>query len=117
MASAKVERIQNLMLRKLSHIIQFEMKDNKLGFISITDVKVTNDLSQATIYVNFLGNDNREQAGLEILNKAKGFIRTRLAHEMEMRKVPELFFKIDTSLEQGNRIENIIKQINNKKED
>lgn len=114
MLSTKRERIQNLMFRKISHIIQFEMKDNKLGFISVTDVKVTNDLAQAVIYVNFLGGANREQAGMEILKKAKGFIRTRLAHEMDMRKVPELIFKIDASLEQGNRIDSIIKKINEK---
>ncbi|MDR3215504.1 MAG: 30S ribosome-binding factor RbfA [Bacilli bacterium] len=113
MASSKVERLQHIILKNVSHIIQFEMK-NKVGLAAITDVKVTNDLSYATIYVHFYGEGNHSLKGMEALEKAKGFIRSKLSKELSIRKVPELIFKIDNSLEQGNRIEEIIKKINEK---
>lgn len=112
MQEKKVERMRQILLKELSQIIQYELKDNKRGFITITDVKVTNDLSIATVYVNFLGSEDREKAGMETLNRSKGFIRTELAKRLTTRKVPELKFEIDTSLEQGNRIDAILKEIN-----
>lgn len=113
MADAKkVERLRNVIQREVSQIIQQEMKDNKLGFVTITDVKVTNDLSLATIYVNFLGSENRNEAGLEVLNKSKGFIRSTLAKRLTIRKVPELQFKIDDSMEKGRKIDTILNEIN-----
>lgn len=115
MSSLKVEKLRQTILKEVSQIIQTELKDNKLGFVTITDVRVTNDLSIATIYVNFLGAEDREDAGLKTLNRSKGFIRSMLAKKLTMRKAPDLKFEIDTSLEEGNRIESILRDI--KKED
>lgn len=114
MADKKVERLRQILLKELSQIIQHELKDTKRGFVTLTDVKLTSDLSLATVYVNFLGSDNREEAGMETLQKSKGFIRSELAKRLTIRKVPELRFEIDKSLEHGNRIEQIIKEINKK---
>jgi len=110
--STKVERINNIIQRDVSNIIQFEMKDDRLGFVTITDVKVTNDLSVATIYVNFLGKEQRNEKGLEVLNNSKGFIRSSLAKKMTIRKVPELVFKLDDSMEKGRKIDEILNEIN-----
>lgn len=107
----KAEKFANNILKYVSQIIQRDVKDNDIGFVTVTDVKVTNDLQQATIYVNFLGSDEREAAGLKALERSKGFIRSELAHKLEVRKVPELFFEIDNSLAQGNKIEQILKEI------
>ena len=114
MADKKVERLRQTLLKELSQIIQFELKDSKRGFVTVTDVKLTNDLSLATVYVNFLGSDNREQAGLETLQRSKGFIRSELAKKLTIRKAPDLKFEVDKSLEQGNRINQLLKEINNK---
>lgn len=113
MSKIKVERLQETILREISNIIQTEMNDKKVGFVTVTDVRITSDLAIATIYVNFLGSDAREEAGLKALEHAKGFIRTELAKKLDIKKVPELIFKIDSSLEEGNKIEEIIKEINN----
>lgn len=112
MSKIKVERLQETILRDVSNIIQKELSDQKVGFVTVTDVRVTSDLENATIYVNFLGSDAREEAGLKALEHAKGFIRTELAKKLDIKKVPELAFKIDNSLEEGNKIEEIIKEIN-----
>lgn len=114
-STIKKEKLEVIIQRDLTHIISQEMKDNKLGFVTITEVRLTNDLSIATVYVNFLGQDNREQAGLETLEKSKGFLRSMLAKKLEIRKVPELKFTIDTSLAEGNKIDNLIKEINKEK--
>ncbi|MEG0284212.1 MAG: 30S ribosome-binding factor RbfA [Erysipelotrichales bacterium] len=114
MAVMKAERLAQTILKELSHIIQFELKDNKVGFVTITDVRVTNDLSQAKVYVNFLGSEDRESAGLKALERSKGFLRSELAKKLTMRKVPELIFVIDDSLAKGNRIEELLKEIKDK---
>lgn len=108
----KAEKVAGIIQKEVSEIIQFELKDQKIGFITITDVTVTNDLSIAKIYVSFLGQKAREEAGMKALERSKGFIRTNLAKRMTLRKVPELQFKIDDSLERGNKIEKILYEMN-----
>ncbi len=110
--SLRLERIESLMLKELSNIIAFELKDPKLGFITISEVKVTNDLSYAKVYVSFLGKQERNEAGLKVLKKAKGFLKSELAKRMKLRKIPELIFVQDTSLENARKIENILEKVN-----
>lgn len=97
--------------REISHILQFELKNPKLGFVTVTDVQCTNDLSQAKVYVTFLGKQGRNEAGMKVLNQSKGFIRSAVAKKIKIRKMPELIFIQDKSLEQGNKIESILKEI------
>lgn len=111
--SVKAERIAGIIQKEISSIIQFELKDPKVGFVTITDVTVTNDLSIAKIYVSFLGQKAREEAGLKALNRSKGFIRSTLSKRLTIRKTPELIFLIDDALERGNKIEDIIQTIKN----
>lgn len=104
----KAEKISGIIQKEVSEIIQFTLKDPKIGFITITDVTVTGDLSIAKVYVSFLGQKAREEAGMKALDRSKGFIRSELAKRMTIRKVPQLIFLIDDSLEKGNKIERII---------
>ena len=110
----KADRISGIIQKEVSEIIQFSLKDPKVGFITITDVRVTNDLSIAKIYVSFLGQDARQEAGMKALERSKGFIRSELAKRMSIRKVPSLVFLADDSLEKGNKIEKIIADIHSK---
>ena len=109
--AAKKDRIEAIIQKEVSSIIQMELKDPKIGFITITDVTVTNDLSIAKIYVTFLGQQARIDAGMKALESSKGFIRSMLAKRMTIRKVPQLIFVYDESLERGNKIERIIKEL------
>ena len=108
----KAEKIAGIIQKEISEIIQFSLKDPKIGFITITDVTVTNDLSIAKNYVSFLGQKPREEAGMKALDRSRGYLRSELAKRMTIRKVPELIFKLDDSLERGNKIERIISEIN-----
>ena len=104
----KNEKMNHICQRAISEIIQFELKDPKVGFVTITDVQVTNDNSYAKVYVSFLGKQERAEAGLKALNRSKGFIRSALAKRLSIRKTPELIFELDNSLAQGNKIEQIL---------
>lgn len=109
--SLKTERLDMILQREISSILQFELKNPRLGFVTITDVQCTNDLSQAKVYVTFLGKQERNEAGMKILQQSKGFIRSTLAKRITIRKVPDLIFVQDTSLQEGNKIENILKEL------
>ncbi len=112
--STKNEKIAELIKRNISEIIQFELKDPKIGFITITDCTVTNDLSYAKLFVSFLGQNARKEAGMKALNRSKGYLRSELSKKMSTRKVPELIFQLDDALERGNKIEKIIADMNKK---
>ena len=88
-----------------------EVKDKSIGFITITEVRLTRDLSYLTVYYTILGQDAKKDAAKKALDRSKAFIRTTLAHRVNMRKSPNLVFKYDESLEYGNRIEQGLKKV------
>lgn len=110
MKNNKINRLNHTMMREISYILETEIKDKHIKFVTITEVKVTNDLSYAKVYVTILNDDYREDT-LKALNKASGFIRKQLADRMELRHIPELEFKYDESIEYGQRIEEDLKRI------
>jgi len=111
--SIKKEKLSHLFVEEISSIIMEEVKDKKIGFVTITGANVTSDLSYAKIYFTTLGVDISEAT--KALNKASGFIRTLLCDRIKIRKMPEIHFVYDESIEYGKKIENIIERINNEK--
>ena len=111
MANIKQKRWEGIIRKNITEIIQFELKDPKVGFVTVTDVHVTNDHSYAKVYVTFLGQDERWQAGLRALNRASGFIRSELSHRLSIRRTPELSFLIDKTMERGRHIDELITEI------
>lgn len=110
----KKDKMNGIVQRELSQILQTEVRDREIGFCTITAVDITNDLSIAKIYVTFLGKSFNQKKGIEALERSKGFIRSLLAKRLTTRRVPELKFMLDSSLEYGNKIENIITDLNKK---
>ena len=109
--SVKTERIANLLVREISDILQNEVNDEDIKFVTITYCKVDTDLSLAQVYCTVL-DQNKKDKCLHDLNGAKGFIKTELAkRKLEIRRIPDLRFIYDESVEYGNKIENIIKII------
>lgn len=108
--SVKIDRIASNIVKEVSYIIATEIKDNDIKFVTITDAKVTNDLSFAKIYFTVL-DDSRKKETLEALKNASGFIRKELADRIDIRHIPELEFVYDESIAYGKKIENIIEQI------
>ena len=109
--SIKTERLGNMLHREISNILMTEVKDEDLKFITITKVELSSDLSYAKVYFTNLIDAEREKV-TKALNRASGFIRGKLFDMVEIRKMPELTFVYDESIEYGNKIEKIIDSIN-----
>ena len=108
----RLERVSSEIKHEISMIIQSEVKDPHVGFVTITDVEVSPDIKFAKIYFTVLGDDAQKKLSLEALKKASGFIRKQLAIRLNMRYTPALNFKPDQSTEYGSKIDEILKKIN-----
>ncbi|MFP7699415.1 MAG: 30S ribosome-binding factor RbfA [Candidatus Phytoplasma pyri] len=108
------EKLASLIKKELALIINSSIKNDKIGFINVTEVKLTNDLSFANVYYVILNNQPEFLSlAAEIIEKNKVIIRMLLAKKIRnIRKIPELVFIYDTSLEYGNHIDNILKGMN-----
>lgn len=109
--SVKIDRLNNAFIEKISEIIHNEIKDNDIKMVTITDARITNDLSFAKIYFTTMDTDRKKV--LDALNKASGFIRSKLCEKVDIRKMPDISFIYDESIEYGKKIEDIIERINN----
>jgi len=109
--SIKIERINSNMIKEISYLLQTEVKNPNIKFVTITDVKVTNDLSYAKVYFTVLNEEYKKET-LKALNQASGFIRKKLCDRIEIRHMPELEFVFDESIEYGQNIEKIIEDLN-----
>ncbi len=106
----KIERLNNLIMREISVILQTEIKDHDISFVTITAVRTTSDLSFSKVYFTCLDDEKRKQT-IDALNNASGFIRKLLADRIEVRHIPKLEFVYDSSIEYGQKIEEKIKEI------
>lgn len=113
-------RIDEEYRREVSQIISYELKNPSItGMVSVTKVKVTNDLSYAKVFVSILNAKNKQET-MEGLKKSAGYIRSELAKRINLRNTPEIIFELDESMEYGAKIDSILKDIlpeDRKKED
>ena len=113
----RLGRIDEEYRKEISQIIGYELKNpNVTGMISVTKVKVTNDLKFAKVYVSILNSKNIKDT-LAGLKKSSGYIRSELAKRVNLRNTPELIFELDDSIEYGAKIDSILKEIMPKKEE
>ena len=108
--SVKIERLNNIFVEQISQILRTEIKDERIHFVTVTAVKITNDLSFAKVYVTILNDEERDEM-LKLLNKASNFIERELSKRVDIRKMPDISFVYDESIEYANHIENIIERI------
>ena len=110
--SVKTERIANLLSKEISDILQNEVNDEDIKFVTITYCKVDTDLSLAQIYCTMLDQSKKDKC-IHDLNAAKGFIKTELAkRKLEIRRIPDLRFIYDESIEYGKKKKKIISNLN-----
>ena len=114
MSNMRAERVGEQMKKELMDIINNKLKDPRVGFLTITDVQPTNDLSLAKVYFTVLGDDKEREDTFKGLEKAKGFLKTEIAQRMRLRIVPDLQFEYDESIDYGNRIERLIQELHQK---
>jgi ribosome-binding factor A len=106
------ERVAETIKREMAEILGQRMRDPRLGaMISVTDVEVTRDLSLARIYVSILADGAERDRVLEALIHSTGFVRHELAPRLDLREVPEIRFLLDTSIQQGARVEDLLRRI------
>jgi ribosome-binding factor A len=105
----RTRRVGEQIQRELASLLHEEIKDPRLGMVSISGVTVSRDLAHARIYVSVLGDEAAVTASLQVLNNAAGFLRRRLGQQMRIRAVPRLRFHYDQSIEEGARMDALIK--------
>lgn len=105
------EKVAEAIHELVSELLVKGLKDPRIGFVTITGVKVTDDLHLATVYFTVIGSDEEKKATGAGLNSARGFIRKEMGKSLRMRYVPDLLFKYDESVEYGSRIESLLKEI------
>jgi ribosome-binding factor A len=106
----RTDRIAEVMQRELAHIVQYNLKDPRLtGFLTISAVKVTKDLSHANVHFTVFNADPATTASL--LNGSSSYMRTMLAKNMTLRTVPQLHFMYDQSVEYGNYLSRLIDSV------
>ena len=111
--SISLERLASLIQRELANIVNEEVKNSQVGYVNLTEVKVTKDLSYASIFYTILSDDQDAiQKAQQLLEKNTSKIRKRLAEKIRnIRKIPELLFKYDEALAYGNHIDQLLKTI------
>ena len=101
-------RIADQVQRELADIVRLELKDPRVGMITITDVEVTPDYEHAKVFLTLLGDAARAEEATRGLKRASGFLRTQLAHRLKLRTVPQLQFVYDSSVERGINLSRLI---------
>lgn len=106
----RIDRITEQIREEVSQIVGYELRDERVGFATVTDVRVTPDMETARVYVSILGEPAEKQASLAALTRAAGYVRRQLAPRLRTKRVPSIVFALDDALERGNRIENLLKE-------
>ncbi|MCL1917361.1 MAG: 30S ribosome-binding factor RbfA [Peptococcaceae bacterium] len=101
-------RLAGLLKEEISRILREDLKDPRLGFVTVTDVEVSDDLKSTKVFVSVMGNEEAIQENMELLESAAPFIRSQVAHIIQLRHVPDIVFKYDPSIQHGARISKLL---------
>lgn len=108
MSDSRRARIADQIQRELAEAIRLEVRDPRVGLITLTGVELSGDQSHAKVFFTVLGAESAAREAAEGLQRAAGFLRSQLAHRLTTRKVPELHFEFDESVERGVRLSRLI---------
>jgi ribosome-binding factor A len=111
MQGKRLDRVNQLIKEEISTLVHRELKDPRLGFVTVTAVDATKDLRTAKVFVSVLGNDQQWADSLAALARARGFIRNWLRQHLDLRVTPELDFRPDRSMEHAARIQSLLKNL------
>jgi ribosome-binding factor A len=118
MARYRSGRINEEMKKELAALVMTDIRDPRLtAMVSITDVEVTKDLSYAKVYVSIFGTDKEKADSLEAIKNASSFLRREIGRRMNLRHTPELVIMLDTTIDRGMHIDDLIRRISNDKDD
>lgn len=114
---SRTRRVGEQMQRELAQLIQREVKDPRLGMVTVSGVDVSRDYSSAKVYITVLGENTNPEQTLAILNKVSGFLRHELGQRMVLRTIPALTFHYDESVERGSELSRLIDEAVSKDRD
>lgn len=114
MSSLRPTRVAEQMKKEVAQIIRDEVKDPRVGFVTVTAVEVSKDLRHAKIYVSVYGSEQEKKNSLEGLQKATSFVRRELGRRIKLRHVPEIEFRFDQSIEHGAHIAKLLSEVSAK---
>jgi ribosome-binding factor A len=111
MQGKRLDRVNRLLKEEISCLLQQELKDPGLGFVTVTEVEASKDLRMAKVYVSVLGTEEDWRASLAALERARGFMRNWLLPRLRMRTVPDLTFHPDRSMAHAARIQEVLESL------
>ena len=109
--SVRLARLRELFKIEDSAILQREMKDPRIGFVSVTDVELSADLRHAKVFVSILGDAAAKAETMATLGNAQGFVRRELARRIRLRYIPAVHFRLDESIERGVRVQHLLRHV------
>ena len=111
MPSQRQHRVQELLKEEISRILQFELRDPRLGLVTVTDVEVSPDLKHARVFVSVYGDQKTIESSMGRLKAGAGFVRGVLGHSVDLRYTPELTFVYDETVARAARITELLNEI------
>jgi ribosome-binding factor A len=108
MTTARMRRVNEVIREVLGAAISTELKDPRIGFVTVTDVDTSPDLRAARVYVSVLGTEGEREQTLEGLESAHGFLQSKIGDELRMKRTPTLTFHYDESVERGARLSRLL---------
>ena len=111
MQGKRLDRVNQLIKEEISMLLQRELKDPRLGFVSVTGVETSKDLRVAKVFVSVLGGDEQWKGSMAALASARGFVRNWLRQHLDLRTTPEIDFRPDHSMEHAARIQALLKDL------
>ncbi|OLN27010.1 30S ribosome-binding factor RbfA [Desulfosporosinus metallidurans] len=111
MSKHRPNRLAETLKEEISQLIRVELKDPRIGFVTLTSVDVADDLAHAKVYVSVLGTEDEGKASLEALNRAAGFVRSEIGKRIRLRHVPAIDFKYDPSIQHGAHIAKLLRDV------
>src|SRR5438046_9412394 len=112
MQSKRLDRVNQLIKEEVSTLLQRELKDPRLGFVTVTEVETSKDLRVAKVFVSVLGDEAQWAASLAALGSARGCGRQRLRHDPDLRATPDIDFRPDRSMEHAARLQALLRRLN-----
>ena len=107
----RIEKLQELIKQEIGKMLLMDIKDSRIGFVTVTAVEMTGDLREAKIFVSIMGNDEQIQSTWEGLHSALGFIRREIGKRIKIRFTPEISFALDKSLDYSEHIQKLLLKV------